>query len=58
MLAPLVGEERIVWGSDYPHADSTFPGAVDELRKTIAPLPEATQRRILGGNGAALYGLV
>ena len=37
-LAPFVGDDRIVWGSDYPHADSTFPGALAELRQTIAPL--------------------
>jgi predicted TIM-barrel fold metal-dependent hydrolase len=52
-----VGPDRIVWGSDYPHADSTFPGAVDELRATIAPLSTEIQGRILGANAAALYGL-
>jgi predicted TIM-barrel fold metal-dependent hydrolase len=55
LLAPLVGVDRIVWGSDYPHADSTFPGAVDELRSTIAPLDDAAQARILGANAAELY---
>jgi hypothetical protein len=24
-LLPVLGEERAVWGSDYPHHDSTFP---------------------------------
>ena len=33
LLAHLVGEERIVWGSDYPHHDATFPGAVERLRE-------------------------
>jgi uncharacterized protein len=56
-LVPFLGDDRVVWGSDYPHADSTFPGAVKELRDTIAPLPEATRQRILGDNAAALYGL-
>jgi predicted TIM-barrel fold metal-dependent hydrolase len=57
VLAPFVGVDRIVWGSDYPHADSTFPGAVEELRTTIAPLPSAHQQRILSANAAALYAL-
>ncbi len=57
VLAPSVGVDRIVWGSDYPHADSTFPGAVKELRDTIAPLPEDARARILALNGRALYGL-
>lgn len=57
VLVPFVGADRVVWGSDYPHADSTFPGAVDDLRRTIAPLPEDVQDRILGRNAARLYGL-
>jgi predicted TIM-barrel fold metal-dependent hydrolase len=56
-LAPFVGAERIIWGSDYPHADSTFPGALDELRATIAPLPADEQEQILSTNAARLYGL-
>jgi predicted TIM-barrel fold metal-dependent hydrolase len=56
-LAPHVGADRIVWGSDYPHADSTFPGAVDALRATIAPLADETRVRILGTNAADLYGI-
>ena len=56
-LAPFVGEDRIVWGSDYPHHDATFPGAVKELREVIAPLPDATQAKILGVNAAELYRL-
>ena len=56
-LLPHVGEERVVWGSDYPHHDATFPGAVKKLEATIGALPPAAQRRILGGNAAALYRL-
>ena len=40
-LAPFVGAERIVWGSDYPHHDATFPGAVEAIRRTVAPCPTA-----------------
>jgi len=56
-LAPVIGERRIVWGSDYPHHDATFPGAVDALRRTMAPLPPSAQARILGDNATELYGL-
>jgi predicted TIM-barrel fold metal-dependent hydrolase len=56
-LAPFVGPDRIVWGSDYPHADSTFPGALAELRATIAPLSYPVQQQILSANAATLYGL-
>jgi predicted TIM-barrel fold metal-dependent hydrolase len=57
VLVPFVGVDRIVWGSDYPHADSTFPGALDELRTTIASLRAEEQQRILSANAAALYAL-
>jgi len=56
-LLPVLGEERAVWGSDYPHHDSTFPGAVQELRETIAPLPEPTRRKVLGTNALDCYAL-
>jgi predicted TIM-barrel fold metal-dependent hydrolase len=57
VLAPFVGADRIVWGSDYPHADSTFPGATAALRETITPLAPDVQARILGTNAATLYRL-
>jgi predicted TIM-barrel fold metal-dependent hydrolase len=56
-LVPFVGVDRIVWGSDYPHHDATFPGAVDALRATVAPCPTATQARVLGLNARGLYRL-
>ena len=57
VLAPLIGPNRIVWGSDYPHHDATFPGAVKKLTETLSPLNEADRRRILGENATELYRL-
>ncbi len=56
-LAPFVGDTRIVWGSDYPHHDATFPGAVHAIRATVAPCATATQARVLGLNARRLYRL-
>jgi uncharacterized protein len=56
-LAPFVGSDRIVWGSDYPHHDATFPGAVEAIRATVSPCPTAVQARVLGLNARRLYGL-
>jgi hypothetical protein len=56
-LAPFVGEDRVVWGSDYPHHDATIPGAVDAIRATVAPCTTATQVHVLGLNARRLYGL-
>jgi predicted TIM-barrel fold metal-dependent hydrolase len=56
-LVPFIGADRIVWGSDYPHHDATFPGAVAALRRTLAPLDDDSRARILGQNAAELYRL-
>jgi predicted TIM-barrel fold metal-dependent hydrolase len=56
-LLPIVGAQRVVWGSDYPHHDATFPGAVDKLRATIAPLSPSDQQRVLGANALDCYRL-
>lgn len=57
LLAPLIGEDRIVWASDYPHLDATFPGVVRELEEHLAKLPASAQDKVRGGNAARLYGL-
>jgi hypothetical protein len=54
---PLVGAERIIWASDYPHPDAKFPGVVDELAEATADLSEAQRARIFGANARELYGL-
>ena len=54
-MVGLLGDDRFVWASDYPHFDATFPGATAELREVIAPLSAESQRRILGENARRLY---
>lgn len=56
-LLPHVGEQRVVWGSDYPHHDATFPGAVKKLKALIAPLSPTARQRILNTNARELYRL-
>jgi len=56
-MVQLLGDDRFVWASDYPHFDATFPGATAELREVIASLPAESQRKILGENARRLYGI-
>lgn len=56
-LVPFVGADRVVWGSDYPHHDATFPGAVEALRTTVAPCPTAVQAKVLGLNARHFHRL-
>jgi predicted TIM-barrel fold metal-dependent hydrolase len=55
-LRHQVGVDRIMWGTDYPHLESTFPFTTEALRATFAGIPENEVRAMLGTNAAALYG--
>lgn len=48
--------ESVVFASDYPHADGTFPGATAELLQTDE-LDRAAVRSIMRTNADVLYGL-
>jgi predicted TIM-barrel fold metal-dependent hydrolase len=55
--SPLVGADRIVWASDYPHPDAKFPGTTSELTQAIATLAADQQAQIAGESAMALYRL-
>lgn len=55
-IIDLIGEDKIIFASDYPHFDSRFPEAVASVRE-IASLSERTKRKILGENAARFYRL-
>jgi predicted TIM-barrel fold metal-dependent hydrolase len=50
-----VGEDRVLWGNDYPHYEGTFPYNLESLRLTFADIPEGRRRKLLGENAAGLY---
>ncbi|GIX47440.1 MAG: amidohydrolase [Candidatus Tectimicrobiota bacterium] len=53
-LLPLIGEDKVMFSTDYPHYDAK-PEPV-KLFLELA-LPETARRRILGENAARFYGL-
>lgn len=53
----LIGVDKLMWGSDYPHFDSTFPHSREEIAKNLDGVPEAEQALILGGTMARIYKL-
>jgi predicted TIM-barrel fold metal-dependent hydrolase len=55
--SPYVGDDRIIWASDYPHPDAKFPGTVDELMKNITGLDARAQQNIAWRNAQRLYDL-
>ena len=52
----LVGENQIVFASDFPHWDHSYPGSIDEIRDR-GDLTDVQKRKILYDNGRRLYGL-
>jgi predicted TIM-barrel fold metal-dependent hydrolase len=55
MLAEYTG--NVVFASDYPHGDGTFPGSTSALLETTA-IPGEDVRRILRDNALNLYGVI
>ena len=54
--AQMLGADKLVWGSDYPHAEG-HAEPLTELKESIRHLPEQEQRLIIGENAVNLYGL-
>ena len=53
----IIGEDRLMWGSDYPHTDSTWPCSQAVLEEMFAAFPSATREKITWSNVADLYGI-
>jgi len=51
------GLRNIMWSTDYPHSDSTWPKSREALAEHFKDVPESERALIAGGNCAALYGL-
>ena len=56
-LRDIIGVDNLLWGSDYPHPDSTFPRSQQILREILADCTEDEKAKIVGGNAARIYGL-
>jgi predicted TIM-barrel fold metal-dependent hydrolase len=50
-----LGVDKIMWGSDYPHDEGTYPYTTLSLRQIFHDWPQADLRKVLAANAAALY---
>jgi predicted TIM-barrel fold metal-dependent hydrolase len=53
----LIGVDRLMWGSDYPHTEGTFPRSREQVARDFTGIPEAEVYQMVAGNAARLYGL-
>ncbi len=51
------GLKNIMWSTDYPHSDSTWPHSRQALEEHFTGVPAEERRMIAGGNAGGLYGL-
>ncbi len=56
-LRDQIGLHTVVWGSDYPHLEGTWPRTRLALRHAFSDVPEPDVRTILGANAARLFRL-
>jgi predicted TIM-barrel fold metal-dependent hydrolase len=57
-LLDEIGEDNIMWGSDFPHPDGIWPDSQEYIQRELGHLSAATRQKIVCGNAAKLYGFV
>ena len=54
-LRSIIGADNLMWGSDYPHPESTFPQSQRILDELFDGVPEADERKMLSENAAQVF---
>lgn len=55
-LLDVLGEDNIMWGSDFPHPDGVWPDSQDFIDSELEGVTEAQKQKIICDNAAKLYG--
>ena len=53
----IIGVNNLMWGSDYPHPESTFPRSREITEEILVDCTEEEKAKIAGGNAARVYHL-
>ena len=51
----MLGIDKFMWGSDYPHAEGTYPFTREHLRQVFPGWEPVDLSRVLAENAAAFY---
>lgn len=52
----LIGLQHLLWSSDYPHNDSTWPRSQEIIAYLMDDIPAPERHAIIAGNAVTLYG--
>jgi predicted TIM-barrel fold metal-dependent hydrolase len=52
-----IGEDKIMWESDYPHDSTTFPNSTEQLEAMMRDIPDAIALKIIEANARGLFGV-
>jgi uncharacterized protein len=52
----IIGVDRLLWSSDFPHGDSTWPDSLAVIDEELSDIPDTDRQAILHDNAARLYG--
>jgi predicted TIM-barrel fold metal-dependent hydrolase len=52
-----IGVDRVMWGTDYPHPEGTWPNTLPKMVESLGGLPDADVTRMLAGNAVEAYDL-
>jgi predicted TIM-barrel fold metal-dependent hydrolase len=56
LVRHAIGLDNILWSSDYPHQDSTWPNSQKVIEYLCGDIPAGERHQIVAGNAARLYG--
>ena len=50
-----IGVDKLMWGSDYPHMEGTWPNTMDKLKETFHDVAEGEVRDMLGETAVDVF---
>jgi predicted TIM-barrel fold metal-dependent hydrolase len=53
----ITGVAPLLWASDYPHPEGTFPESQQVVERIFSGLPDEVRQAIVHDNAARLYGV-
>jgi predicted TIM-barrel fold metal-dependent hydrolase len=56
-MIPLIGADRVLWGSDFPHIRSIGLEAQEHVHRLLGALPHEEQAKVVGGSAAQVFNI-